>query len=143
MKNQYVLSFLVGVLATIGMSVPMILATVAGVAPMPEPIPRAIAKSILGPATALPAIMALAVISHLAYGGFWAAVLRSIASITWKSGLLLGIALWLLMQVLVLPWLGWGFFGIAITPKIAVATLVLHLIYGALVGWLGKIMIRN
>jgi len=30
---------------------------------------------------------------------------------------------------------GWGVFGTAITPKIAVATLVLHLIYGATLGW--------
>lgn len=29
-----------------------------------------------------------------------------------------------------------GLFGTAITPAIAVATLVLHLIYGATLGWL-------
>jgi len=40
------------------------------------------------------------------------------------------------MQVVVLPFIGWGLFGAAITPKIAAATLLLHLIYGALVGWL-------
>jgi hypothetical protein len=34
------------------------------------------------------------------------------------------------------PFLGWGAFGAAITPIIAVATLVLHLVYGATFGWL-------
>ncbi len=29
-----------------------------------------------------------------------------------------------------------GFFGLAITPRIAVATLVLHLVYGFTLGWL-------
>lgn len=30
---------------------------------------------------------------------------------------------------------GWGLFGVAITPKVAIATLVLHLIYGAALEW--------
>lgn len=40
------------------------------------------------------------------------------------------------MQLIVLPLLGWGVFGVAITPPTAVATLVLHLIYGPSLGWL-------
>lgn len=39
------------------------------------------------------------------------------------------------MQIMFLPFLGWGLFGTAITPKIAVATLVLHLVYGGVLGW--------
>jgi hypothetical protein len=31
--------------------------------------------------------------------------------------------------------LGWGAFGTAETPAIAAGTLVLHLIYGVVVGW--------
>ena len=82
-------------------------------------------------------IMLLAAGSHLVYGGIWAALLTQvIARITIWKGLGLGVFLWLLMQVAVLPFIGWGLFGTTITPKIAVATLVLHLIYGALVGWL-------
>ena len=40
------------------------------------------------------------------------------------------------MEVVFLPFLGWGFFGVAITPRIAVATLILHLVYGATLGLL-------
>ncbi len=42
------------------------------------------------------------------------------------------------MQIVVLPVLGWGVFGLAITgfpPKIAVGTGVLHLVYGGVLGW--------
>lgn len=53
----------------------------------------------------------------------------------WR-GIGLGVFLWLIMQVVVLPFLGWGLFGTAQTPKIAVATLVLHLVYGPTFGWL-------
>ena len=53
----------------------------------------------------------------------------------WKS-IGLGLFLWVLMGLFLLPALGWGFFGAAITPEIAVATLILHLIYGITLGWL-------
>ena len=39
------------------------------------------------------------------------------------------------MGVVVLPLLGWGLFGTAITPRVAVATLLLHLVYGSVLGW--------
>ncbi len=126
-----------GVVATIGMSIPMVIGTAAGVAPMPEPIPKVIVTMVLGKGLPMPLIMVLAAGSHLAYGGIWAALLTQVTDrITIWKGLGLGVFLWLLMQVVVLPLIGWGLFGAAITPKIAVATLILHLIYGALVGWL-------
>ena len=86
-----------------------------------------------GPA---PLVLGLGLLSHLAYGSFWGAVLSRVAvEVTLWRGLVLGIALWLMMQVFVLPLLEWGLFGTAVTPKIAIATLVLHLIYGSVLGW--------
>jgi hypothetical protein len=126
-----------GVLATVGMSIPMIIGTATGVAPMPEPIPKAIMTTIFGKQFPTLLIMLLAAGSHLVYGGIWAALLTQVTTrVTIRKGLGLGVFLWLLMQVVVLPFIGWGLFGTTITPKIAVATLVLHLIYGVLVGWL-------
>ena len=131
-----------GVVATLVMSVIMVIGYATGVAPMPKPIPAAIVgkivKGVIGAeAPPLPAIMALAIISHFTYGGFWGAVLAALTgrATIWK-GLGLGLILWLLMQVVVFPFLGWGFFGIAITPRIAVATLILHLVYGFTLGLL-------
>ncbi len=126
-----------GVMATVGMSIPMIIGTASGVAPMPEPIPKAIVTAVLGKELPIPLIIFFAAGSHLAYGGIWAALLIQVTDrVTIWKGLGLGVFLWLLMQVVVLPFIGWGLFGAAITPKIAAATLLLHLIYGALVGWL-------
>jgi len=126
-----------GVVATVGMSIPMIIGTASGVAPMPEPIPKAIVTTVLGKELSIPLIIFLAVGSHLTYGGIWAGLLIQVTDrVTIWKGLGLGVFLWLLMQVVVLPLIGWGLFGAAITPKIAAATLILHLIYGALVGWL-------
>ncbi|MCZ6907725.1 MAG: hypothetical protein O7G28_10610 [Deltaproteobacteria bacterium] len=124
-------------LATVGMSIPMIVGTATGTAPMPEPIPKAVVTSVVGKGLPIPLIMVLAAGSHLAYGGIWAALLTQVTDrVTIWKGLALGLFLWLVMQVAFLPFIGWGLFGMGITPKIAVATLVLHMIYGGLVGWL-------
>jgi Family of unknown function (DUF6789) len=129
--------FRAGVLATIAMSIVMIVGTVSGISPMPKPIPVAIVATILGAALPKPALIALGATTHLLYGGTFGGVLALITTpVTVRKGLLLGIVLWAAMQVLWLPFLGWGMFGSAVTPKIAGATLLLHLIYGGAVGWL-------
>jgi len=51
-----------------------------------------------------------------------------------------GVVLWFIMQILVLPLIGWGIFGSAIDVKIAVATLVLHLVYGGLLSFFIKVL---
>ena len=107
-----------------------------GRGPKPEPIPAALVTLVFGTGLAATLKMGLAVISHLAYGGVWGALLAVwTPDVTIEKGLALGAGLWLLMQVAVLPLLGWGAFGLSVTPAIAVATLVLHLIYGGTLGW--------
>lgn len=125
-----------GVAATVAMSALMIVGMATGAAPMPEPVPAALVAAVFGAGLAQPLVMVLAVGSHLAYGGFFGAVLAWwTPHVTVGKGLGLGALLWLLMQVAVLPFLGWGLFGTAVTPKIAGATLVLHLVYGLVLGW--------
>ena len=126
-----------GVVATVGMSALMIAGVLTGMAPMPKPIPAAIVGKLTGGSLPQLATMALAVVLHLCYGGFWGGVLAAFTRrVTVWRGVALGVGLWLIMQVVVLPFLGWGAFGTAQTPKIAIATLVLHLVYGATYGWL-------
>jgi uncharacterized membrane protein YagU involved in acid resistance len=81
--------------------------------------------------------MLLAAVAHLSYGGVAGANLAALSRpVTVWKGLGWGVLLWLVMQVAVFPLLGWGLFGVAINPRIAVATLVLHLVYGATLGLL-------
>ena len=126
--------------ATIAMSVLMILGVVTGLSPMPSPIPEAIVNKgleLLGVGLPGPLIILLATVAHLSYGGVSGAILAALTRpVTLWKGLGWGVLLWLVMQVVVFPFLGWGFFGVAITPRIAVATLVLHLVYGGTLGLL-------
>lgn len=127
---------LFGLLGTLIMSLIMLIGMGTGMSPIPEPIPTAIAKGILGNVSQ-PLIMVFAIISHFGYGAFWGGLLYQWVNGDGKfwHGLGWGLLLWFIMELIVLPLLGWGVFGSAITPKIAVATLVLHLVYGGTLGW--------
>lgn len=126
-----------GVVATLAMSVVMILGTVTGRSPMPMPVPAAIVGQILGGGLPQPLIALLAAVSHLAFGGVAGAVLAAIARpVTFLKGLGWGLVLWVVMGLVFLPLVGWGLFGTSIAPQIAVATLILHLIYGIVLGLL-------
>lgn len=135
-RSQPVRGFGYGVAATIAMSTVMAFGAVSGASPLPEPVPKAIVTSLLGVGGPLPLVAALAVGLHLAYGGAFGALLAAAGRpVTLAKGVGLGVALWLPMGLVFLPALGWGRFGTDVTPQVAVATLALHLVYGAVLGW--------
>ncbi|MFW6079819.1 MAG: DUF6789 family protein [Gemmatimonadota bacterium] len=137
-ERRFARGFIWGVVATVAMSVLMVIGLVTGLAPMPRPVPVALVGETIGGGPE-PLIMAVAMAAHLAYGGVWGGVFASLVRpVTVGKGLALGVGLWLLMQVAVLPYLGWGLFGAAVTPAIAAATLALHLVYGATYGALAR-----
>lgn len=125
-----------GLVATVVMSAVMVLGMVTGVSPLPKPIPAALVATTLGPLPQ-PGLLALAAVAHLAYGGAAGAVLAGlIRRVNVWVAAAYGIVLWTLMGLVWLPYVGWGLFGTAVTPKVAVATLVLHLVYGVVLGLL-------
>ena len=127
--------FLYGLLGTLGMTIIMLLGTAMKLSPMPAPIPVALAHKVMGNLPK-PVLMISGMLAHFVYGGLAGAVFVKLAKSknVWY-GFAWGVILWLGMQLIFLPFLGWGVFGSSITPKIAVATLVLHLIYGGILGW--------
>lgn len=125
-----------GAVATVAMSALMLAGVATGVAPMPKPIPAALVAETFGTLPE-PVRLVLAVAAHLGYGavaGALLAVLVRQVSVRIAAGY--GALLWVVMGLVWLPYLGWGLFGTAVTPKIAVATLVLHLVYGVTLGLL-------
>ncbi len=85
-----------------------------------------------------PLLVVLAVGFHLAYGGLWGGVLWAVARrVTVWKGIGLGVFLWLIMQLAVFPFLGWGVFASGLNSKIAAAALVEHLVFGTVLGFLG------
>ncbi|MFB6226789.1 MAG: hypothetical protein ABEH89_00500 [bacterium] len=123
---------------------------VTGIAPFQVPPSAAFIIKVLGiaPATAKP----LGLLAHFSYGIFWSIVLLALF---WDhtsvgKGIGLAIFLWLGMMLVHSPIIGWGFFGFGGTEasreilqlgsgaKYVLLTLVLHLIYGAMIGWINS-----
>lgn len=101
----------------------------------------------------------LPLLAHFGYGATFSAVLVALygADTDVKSGLTLAGALWLFMMAVYSPIIGWGFFGVGgaghelamdaplylgSPVKYIVATLVLHLIYGTIIGGLNPLWIE-
>jgi len=65
------------------------------------------------------------------------ALLRFLPGTTLVKGLIWGGILWAMLEILVMPMMGMGIFG-STGPgmKGAVAALLAHLVYGALLGWI-------
>ena len=76
------------------MSILMVVATVTGASPMPEPIPKAVVATLFGSGLPKPVLLVLVVGLHLGYGGFFGAVLaRGAQPVTIWKGLGLGVVL--------------------------------------------------
>jgi len=95
----------------------------------------------------------LAILLHFGYGFAWAMILYAVfrGRVTVLNGMGIALIQWFLMMVIYSPITGWGIFGFggsghALPPdsplylgnpvKYLVLTLVLHLAYGAINGWL-------
>jgi hypothetical protein len=143
----------VGVLAAIVMFVLMIFTIRQGLAPF-NVTPSAAMLTKLGIN-----VGPLALLVHFGYGAFWSMVL-----VYWfqdrtniAKGIYLAVGLWLFMMLVYSPIIGWGPFGFGQAsrlpagdplylqsgPKYLIATFVLHLIYGTIIGWLDPLWIKT
>jgi hypothetical protein len=117
----------IGVLTAVLLSAIMVPAFELGIAPLPKPPSLALAQLLFGANTPLP----VGLLFHVAYVTFWSVVYVSVfrERLTFLNALWLGLALWVVILVVFFPLLGWGFFGLAISPKLIPASLVPHLLF--------------
>ncbi len=128
-----------GLIATVVMSILMIAGYAVGPRPLGEPLPfgllaRLVASVLHETPTSAPAI-AVAIPLHFAYGALWAGC-AAIATrhMTWRRGLVVGLGMWLIMAIFLLPLAGTATFAVATKATIWIVTLVLHAVYGATFG---------
>lgn len=129
--------FVMGLGATVLMTAVMFVGVRTGVSPLPKPVPVAVvgkALSTIGLSSSVPkaGIMLTGLLLHFAYGGLLGGLVYGLYPDTSPLGYFgVGVTAWILMGLVSLPFLGWGFFGVSVTPKVGGATLVGHLVYGA------------
>ncbi len=103
-----------------------------GLSPLPKPPSLAFAETILR--TSLPPPVGL--LFHVAYVTVWSVAFVALFRdrMTFLRALLLALALWIVVLVVFFPFVGWGFFGLAIGPKLIIGALMPHLLF-AVVLW--------
>jgi hypothetical protein len=82
----------------------------------------------------------LTVFAHFAFGGVMGMVFAYFSEpMTFAKGVGFSVLAWSMMQVIFIPWLGWGDFGLIHSQAVSFVfyTLILHLTYGVTLGALG------
>ena len=127
---------LAGLIATIVLSALMVAKAVMGIMPALD-LPRMLAGMAGSPNDPSIGWVIHFVIGVVLYGVAMAllgARVRTTGSAGGR-GVLLGIAGWLIMMVALMPMAGAGMFGMRLGAMAPVMTLMLHLIFGAVLGW--------
>ncbi len=120
----------VGVATAVILAALNVVALKSHVSPLPKPLGLAFAETVLGTDLPLP----VGLLFHLAwvtsFSVLYVVLWRN--ALTLKNAILLAGGLWLLVLVVFFPVVGWGFFGLAVSPKLIVPVTVSHLLFAAI-----------
>lgn len=108
-----------------------------GVSPLPKPLGLAFAETVLGGQLPLPVGLLFHTVWVTAFSVLYVVLFRD--ALTFPSALALAIALWLLVLVFFFPVVGWGFLGLAVSPKLIVGAAVPHLLFAIFLWGLCKL----
>lgn len=110
----------------------------SGVSPLPKPLGLAFAETLLGTKLPLP----VGLLFHTAWVTFFAAVYVVLFrdALTFMRAFWLAAALWLSVLLFFFPVVGWGFLGLAVTPKLIAAAAVPHLLFAIFLWGLGRLV---
>lgn len=112
----------------------------AGISPFPKPPSLAFAETLLGRSLPLP----VGLLFHTAYVTFWSVMfVRYFPRRTLTTALALAGVLWLVILAVFFPIVGWGFAGLAVSPKLIPASFVPHLLFGLFLWGLDKYVPRR
>lgn len=121
-----------GFLATVVLSILMVMKGTMGLMPQLDVIGMIAGMTGMSAAVAWGAHFLLGTVI---WGGLFAWVNHAIPGESqWLRGIVFGSAAWLAMMVLIMPLAGQGVFGLRLGIMGPVMTLILHLIYGAVLG---------
>jgi hypothetical protein len=98
-----------------------------GVSPLPKPLGLAFADTLLGKDLPLPVGLLFHVAWVTTFSAVYVVLFRD--ALTFMRAFWLAFALWILVLVFFFPFVGWGFFGLSISPKLIVGSAVPHLLF--------------
>jgi hypothetical protein len=132
--NKYLNGMLSGLMATVALSLIMFAKDTMGVMPQLDVI-KMLSSMIGMTQFLLVGWMAHFLIGTIVWGILFSLLVPHLPGSTYmRIGISFGVLAWSLMMVVVMPMAGAGLFGLNLTPMAPIATLVLHVIYGAVLG---------
>lgn len=120
----------VGIGVSILTAAVMVTALKSGVSPLPKPLGLAFAETVLGRPLPLPMGLLFHTAWVTAFSVIYVGLFRD--ALTFVRALALGAVLWILVLVFFFPLVGWGFLGLAVTPKLIAASAVPHILFAVL-----------
>lgn len=138
--REWLKALAVGIVNGLLLSAVMVPLFISGISPFPKPVGLAFAEMLMGRTLPLP----VGLVFHLAYVAAWsmAFVVFLRDSLTLRNALLLALALWIGALVVFFPVIGWGLFGLGISPKLVVASFIPHLLFGVFLWGLCRMAFR-
>jgi hypothetical protein len=131
----------IGIATAILLSGVMVPALKFGISPLPKPLGLAFAETVAGRPLPLP----VGLLFHVAYVTFWSVAFVFVfrQALTLLNALILGLILWFFVLVFFFPVVGWGFFGLAVSPKLIVASLVPHVLFAVILWGLCRLVFKQ
>lgn len=130
--NNIARGLVAGFAATIVLSALMLMKSVMGLMPELDVITMLSAMMGSGPALAW---LAHLMIGTVAWGGLFGLIEQNLPGGSyWVKGIVLGVGAWILMMIMVMPMAGAGLFGLGLGIAAPLVTLMLHAIFGAVLG---------
>ena len=99
----------------------------SGLSPLPKSLGLAFAETVLRRPLPLPVGLLFHAVWTTAFSLLYVIAFRD--ALTFMRAIWLGIALWLLVLVFFFPLVGWGFFGLGVSPKLIVGAAIPHLLF--------------
>ena len=127
-------AMLAAFVATAVLSVLMIIKAMMGVMPGLD-IAAMLAKMMGAPGMPVLGWVGHFMIGTVGYGIAFALLAGKLPGSLTVQGIILGVMGWLVMMILVMPMAGAGLFGLNFGIMSPVMTLMLHIIFGAVLGW--------
>jgi hypothetical protein len=122
-----------GILAVVN-----VIALKSGLSLLPKPLGLAFAETLFGRQLPLP----VGLLFHMIWVGFFSVVyvVLSRDALTLKNAGILAAALWLFALAVFFPIVGWGFFGLAVGPRLIVPVTVSHLLFAVILWTLSRLL---
>ncbi len=120
----------IGIAVSLITAVIMQLLMAAGISPLPAPPSLVFAERLLG---VDPLPMPVGLLFHTVYVTFWAVLyLRYFPQRSLFHASMLTLELWLIVLIIIFPFIGWGIAGMGVSPALIPASLLPHVLFALL-----------